>query len=364
VIDVVDDSAVIANPDVAAVRSHMEEIVGDDEEIIRTIGKLTLRRSPTRIRLGHHPALGAALMVGRRSLGRIAVLEKDAPLDEFVELAMTHGSELISFLLMRQMAILEGRREAGDLFFSSLLSDELSNEEAAERALTLGLRLTRPCVALVVGAASRRSHDDGELLRVVVERSVSSFPHVVGKGMNGADLLVLLEVGTSFEEKTLEEITEGVGPLADRSGLGSVLISAGTARTGLVGVRRSRSEAFIAFQVAARMGSSGLVRFQDLKVERVLAQIPKSQLSDDYITMTVGPLEHEPELLKTLEVFLEHGGNKVATAAAIPLHRSSLAYRLEKISNLLGVNLDDPEVRLELWLALRLWRIFKLANGS
>jgi DNA-binding PucR family transcriptional regulator len=78
--------------------------------------------------------------------------------------------------------------------------------------------------------------------------------------------------------------------------------------------------------------------------------------------MTVGALDAEPELLETLETFLEHGGNKVATAAAIPLHRSSLAYRLEKISNRLGVDLDVPETRLELWIALRLRRIFTLAN--
>jgi purine catabolism regulator len=112
------------------------------------------------------------------------------------------------------------------------------------------------------------------------------------------------------------------------------------------------------------MDRHGLVRFEDLKVERVLAQIPMTRLTEDYIAMAVSPLETEPELLKTLETFLEHGGNKVATAAAIPLHRSSLAYRLEKISTLLGVDIDEPETRLELWIALRLRRIFMLANGD
>lgn len=363
VVDFVDDSIVIAHPNVPAVRSHTEDIDGGDGDIIRAIECLTLSRTPMRIHLQQCPALGASLVVGGRSLGRIAVVEKDAPLDEFVELAITHGAELISFLLMRRLAIFEGRREAGDLFFSSLMSDELSNEEAAERALTLGLRLTRPCVALVVGVASDRSHD-GELLRIAVERAVSPYPHVVGKGMNGADLLVLLEVAEQFEEEALEEITGRIDSLSASSGLEGVLVATGSVRTGLAGVHRSRSEALIAFQVAVRMDKSALVRFEDLKVERILAQIPKSQLSDDYVTMMIGPLREKPELLKTLEVFLEHGGNKVATAGAIPVHRSSLAYRLEKISNLLDVDLDDPETRLELWLALRLSRIFSLANGA
>lgn len=361
VLDMVDDSAVLAYPHAPAKRFQVGEIDGENANIIRTIEELTLTRTPMPVRLTDGALLGASLVVGRRSLGRIAVLEKDAPLDEFVEVAMAHGGELISFLLMQRMAILEGRREAGDLFFDSLMSDQLTNEEAAERALTLGLRLTRPCVAVTVGATSGDERT-AELLRLAVERAVYSLPHVMGKGMNGADLLVVLETDEHFEQHGLKEMMQRIALLARRDALGDVLVGAGSIRTGLAGVRRSRSEALIAFQFAARMGKSGLVCFDDLKVERVLAQIPKNEVSNDYITMMLGPLEDEPQLLKTLETFLEHGGNKVATAAAIPMHRSSLAYRLDKIATLLSVSVDDPETQLELWLALRLRRLFRLTG--
>jgi PucR family transcriptional regulator, purine catabolism regulatory protein len=363
VIDMVNGTCVIASPLLAPKRARVDDVIGDEGQVIRTLEKLTLRRTPMTVELEHGSALGASLIVGRRPLGRIAVLEQEAPLDEFVELAMIHGAELISFLLMRQMAILEGRREAGDLFFASLMSDQLTNEEAAERALTMGLRLTRPSVALVIGASAGKPEEE-EALRVAAERSLSSCPHVAGKGENEGTLLVLVELADQSPEKSIEEITARVSALAESSGVNNVLIGAGSARTGLEGVRRSRSEASLAFHVGARMGRHGLVRFEDLKVERVLAQIPMTQLTEDYIAMAVSPLENEPELLKTLEAFLEHGGNKVATAAAIPLHRSSLAYRLEKISTLLGVDIDEPETRLELWIALRLRRIFMLANGE
>jgi purine catabolism regulator len=342
-------------------KTRLEDAVEGEGQVIRTLESLTLRRTPMRVQLEQGTALGASLIVGRRPLGRIAVLEEREPLDEFVELAMIRGAELISFLLMRQMAILEGRREAGDLFFASLMSDQLTNEEAAERALTMGLRLTRPSVALVIGATGGKPGEE-EPLRVAAERSISSCPHVVGKAANEGDLLVLVELAEQSPQTFVEEITAHISSLAEGSGVKNVLIGAGSARKGLEGVRRSRSEASIAFQVGARMNKHGLVRFEDLKVERVLAQIPMTQLTEDYVAMAVSPLETEPELLKTLESFLEHGGNKVATAAAIPLHRSSLAYRLEKISTLLGVDLDDPEVRLELWIALRLRRIIRLAN--
>ena len=363
VIDLVSDLAVMARPFGASSMIPMEAVAGDDGEIVRTIERLTLRRTPRRMDLGPRRALGASLIVGRRALGRIAVVESEAPLDEFVELALSHGAELISFLLMRQLAILEGRREAGGLFFDSLMSDELSNEEAAERAVTLGLRLTRPNVALVIGARPS-TYEDEEPLKVAVERAMSSCPHVVGKTAGEGDLMVLFEPDESNEDASLDHVARRILSLAEKGGLGEPLVGAGSARAGLAGVRRSRSEAFVAFQVARRTCRSGLVRFEDLKVERVLAQIPMSKLSEDYIAMAVGPLEDSPELLRTLESFLEHGGNKVATAAAIPLHRSSLAYRLEKISKLVGADLNDPEARLELWVALRLRRIFGAAAGE
>jgi PucR family transcriptional regulator, purine catabolism regulatory protein len=357
VVDMVDDSVVVARPGITAQKFSLDDLKGRDVAVVKQISNLTLKRTLTPLTLEDTPALAASLIVGRRSLGRIAVLQDGAPVGEYVELVLSHGAELISFLLMRQVAIIGGRREAGDLFFNSLLSDTLTDEEAAECALTLGLRLTRTCIALAAGVSSH-NHGDREVLRVCVERALSSRPHVIGKGHEGADVVALLEVSDPFDEFDLEYISNRMTELATRADMPGLLVGVGSPRRGLSGVRRSRSEALIAYQVGSRMFGAGLVHFDDFKVERLLAQIPSSRLSRDYIEMTIGRLDDEPELRRTLEVFLDHGGNKIATAAALPMHRSSLAYRLEKISQLLGVALDDPEHRLELWLALRLRRIF------
>lgn len=362
VVDMLDDSVVVARPGGSPTRAAPENLDVEDARIARQLTELTPRRVPTKTSLGRTSALASSLVVGRQPVGRIAVVESGAPLDEFVERAVAHGAELISFLLMRQMAIIQGRREAGGLFFESLMSDDLSNEEAAERALTLGLRLTRRCTALAIGVTGY-SEEQAGILRACCERALSPWPHVMGKGHGGADVGVLVEVPDDFTVEDLEAIVKRVEGLVTGGGLRGMLFGSGSARKGLEGVRRSRSEARIAYEVGRRMNKTGLVRFEDLSVERLLAQIPSTPLSHDYIDMTVGPLEEEPELMRTLEIFLEHGGNKVATASAIPLHRSSLEYRLEKISKLLDIDsLGDPERRLELWLALRLRRIFRISK--
>ena len=60
------------------------------------------------------------------------------------------------------------------------------------------------------------------------------------------------------------------------------------------------------------------------------------------------------DLIHTLDVFLAHRGDARKTAEALHLHRSTLYYRLEKITEEVGGDLGDGEVRFELMLSIRL----------
>jgi purine catabolism regulator len=57
-------------------------------------------------------------------------------------------------------------------------------------------------------------------------------------------------------------------------------------------------------------------------------------------------------MLETLRVLIEHGGRKASAARALHLDRGSLYPRLQRIEELLGVDLADPRTLLSLHLAL------------
>ena len=57
--------------------------------------------------------------------------------------------------------------------------------------------------------------------------------------------------------------------------------------------------------------------------------------------------------LATLRAVLEQPGY-AAAAASLGIHRNTLAYRLRVLERLTGWQLDDPELRLALLIALRL----------
>lgn len=59
-------------------------------------------------------------------------------------------------------------------------------------------------------------------------------------------------------------------------------------------------------------------------------------------------------LLRTLAAWFRHHSHPTATAKALHIHRNTLDYRLQKIAELTGLNLDETDDRLLLYVALQL----------
>ena len=59
------------------------------------------------------------------------------------------------------------------------------------------------------------------------------------------------------------------------------------------------------------------------------------------------------DLVASLRAFLEHNGNWEAAARALAVHRHTLRYRIRRIAELTGRDLDRAGDRVEFWLALQ-----------
>lgn len=131
----------------------------------------------------------------------------------------------------------------------------------------------------------------------------------------------------------------------------------------------SYREAQDALFIASITDDSSLVRhYNDLGVWRLLLRTGEEselqRFSDYYLSPVARhDREHQTGWLATLETFLDHNGNLRATARALNLHRNTITYQIERISQLLAQRLDDPEVRLNLQVALRARRLLK-ARGK
>ena len=70
------------------------------------------------------------------------------------------------------------------------------------------------------------------------------------------------------------------------------------------------------------------------------------------------------ELVKTLARFLDCGGNYDVTAKSLSIGRTTLRYRLRRIRDISGYDLNDPETRLNLHMATRAWQTLNALRAA
>jgi DNA-binding PucR family transcriptional regulator len=66
----------------------------------------------------------------------------------------------------------------------------------------------------------------------------------------------------------------------------------------------------------------------------------------------------------TLGLYLARGGNYDATAGALKVHRSTLKYRLQRIREISGHDITDPDTAFNLQLASRARHTLAAVRGE
>lgn len=101
-------------------------------------------------------------------------------------------------------------------------------------------------------------------------------------------------------------------------------------------------------------GEDRTVHFEDLGPYCFVLNQPAHEVHA-FAERILGPLiadENHAELVDTLEAYLRTQGNLNAVARQLFLHRNTVRHRLRRISKLTGADLDDPDRRLAMQLAI------------
>ncbi|MEV5429745.1 PucR family transcriptional regulator ligand-binding domain-containing protein [Streptomyces sp. NPDC052701] len=100
----------------------------------------------------------------------------------------------------------------------------------------------------------------------------------------------------------------------------------------------------------ARATRAPLVRHGD---RPVLADLVPPDEAAAHARALLAPLAGRPALAETLRTWLSLHGSWDRTAVALSVHRNTVRQRIARCAALLEADLDDPDVRMELWFALR-----------
>ncbi|MEU9862220.1 helix-turn-helix domain-containing protein [Streptomyces sp. NPDC047971] len=126
-------------------------------------------------------------------------------------------------------------------------------------------------------------------------------------------------------------------------------------RRGLADLDTAWHEAAAAARAAtAQPGLGPLAEWSAIGPYRLLTALPRT--TPDPAVRTLLSASHT-ELARTAEVFLDHAGQAGRTATALGIHRQTLYYRLSRVEQLTGLDLDAGEDRLLLHMALKAARL-------
>jgi DNA-binding PucR family transcriptional regulator len=273
--------------------------------------------------------------------------------DETTPEALEHAAAVLAMELAHERRLAEVELRLRRDFTEELLEGSLAEDEGtAARARALNLDLGAPARVGVVVCPP-------EVPPGRVLDAVRGSPVLLAT-LKGGRVAVVVHQEFDWHRLTVE-LAGALGGQGPVIGLGSV-------SERLADYPVSYRQARRAADLAARTGGR-LVRFEDLGVLRLLLGTENPSDLEDVTREWLQELllydrKHDAELVRTLGEYLDHGGNHVATARSLFIHVSTLKYRLQRIREISGFDLADPDVRFHMQLATRARRALEIIKGE
>ncbi len=320
------------------------------------------------------------------TLGYVHVLDVDGAPDAYdLRLAQKAGI-ILALRLMRARVEAEVEQRLRGELLNDLLSDDPATAEAAyRRSAHLGHKLDGPQVLLVVevrdfaallrkrswgeeGVIEKWQRIGAEVSRALRRAQADALIQVKSDHLVALVRLPELDAYDDFLHEAGRALSER---LAARLPDLPTIIGIGSPTRRPQDIPRSYEEALLCARVIQRRGwSRTVVTFGDLGVLGLLFDASDQARVDRFVEVRLGPLlEHDRRknstFIRTLGCYLDNACNKIVTARALNLHLNTLKYRLARITEISGLDLDDSETRFQTHVAVRALLLERLsAPGS
>lgn len=309
------------------------------------------------------------------------------PVDDAEVISPRLASALLE-LVIHDVTVVDQLPNQHDLknrFIYDLLRGTAADLGAARRdAKLLGMNLDPPRAVLLIDAADYIVGDDPEMAtpdeirrrsQLVIASIVDFFrlPDDTICASSGDGEVAVLKAS---DGKNLEHWVEPPGAVsssswADLAALkragrallvrlhhdtGSTInIGIGRYHPGIPGLARSYQDAQAALALGRLAhGQNRVHSLEGLGIPSFVG-LADEQTKQELAAHLLSPLDDEPELIETVRVFFAEDCSPSTTAERLAIHRNTLAYRLDKITSMTGLNPRrfDDAVQIRLALVLR-----------
>lgn len=278
--------------------------------------------------------LGAPLVLATRSTKPFTTHER---------LVVSHAAHLLALTLRTPDRIREVESRLRRAVGRTLVTGATPPDPQVLQLL--GFRPRSPVAVTVVQAGVRRADAATMAERFLLARGTAYLLCTLGRGV----ALVLPAPGAA---ELVLQLRRALGALLDSSvvaGLSDPVapdqLAEGVAQAGAAARAAAREHAEV-------------VSYGELGPLEIFLRTQPRDVLEAMAFSVLRPLldwdaEQGSALIDTVSAFLEHNGRAEGTAKALGIHRHTLRQRLDRIAVLLGRSLENPELRADLWVALR-----------
>lgn len=304
--------------------------------------------------------------VGR---GYLSIIGRDNDLDDVDLLVTEHGAAACALEMAKQKAISETEKRLRGTFLDRLLIGDVSQQEAIRQGERFDHDMTQTHIAIVLSWQSNDKNAPSMRRLETLTNTVISNQRVralVWLRERESEVLVFhatdpqnpIDLSTRLAEALSAEILRQYPH-------NHVAIGLGQPARDITAWRSSYRDAVQALELAVRLQTDSPLYIGDLGVYQLILSLGDREKLIAFCDKTLGSLveydhKNHADLIKTLEAFFQCHGNLSQTAELLIVHRNTLLYRMNRINEIAEIDLNRPETRLALHLALTIRRLLTL----
>ncbi|MEO0561631.1 MAG: helix-turn-helix domain-containing protein, partial [Chloroflexota bacterium] len=299
--------------------------------------------------------------------GYLSIIGQETVFDDIDTIVTEHGSAAVALEMAKAKAISDTEKRLRGTFLDRLLIGDVSQQEAIRQGERFEHDMTQMHVAIVLTWQGDKTPSIRRL-ETLVNGVVSAQRAEALVWQREKEKEVLVFHATDSEnpiENTMKIASTFSSEVQRQYPNTHIAIGLGQAARDISAWRNSYRDAAQALDLAIRLQTDTPLYIGDLGVYQLILSLSDKDKLAEFKEQTLGRLEeydmrNQADLIKTLEAFFTCHGNLSQTAEMLIVHRNTLLYRMNRINQIALIDLNRPETRLALHLALTIRRLMML----
>ncbi len=307
-------------------------------------------------------------------LGYLGLVISREQMDVVMRMSLNHALNVCAVQFIKQKLVLDVKEQVRDSFINQLIVENISDRnKILEYASLLNWNINEPHViglisfVLETGKSANLLEEDAKKTRVwdrIRDYMSRIYPGIIFTRKDDY-FMVIVPRDTYMDRFFWKRFYERIHRLVKAEE------QSYSVYMGISQEANQIEDYYICYKQAQktlvilqnRFADKGYMSFDEMGSYTVLYHLGDPQVVPLFLKTYLRPLLEygkgkNRDLFDTLRVYLQTNGNIKEAANLLFIHRSSLKYRLERIREIIGFDIDQAEQRFNLMLAYKLYDLF------